>query len=79
MNVNPFHLAIPVHSMQAARDFYGGILNLVEGRRSGDKWQDYSLFGHQLVCHYVGETYRCQDFYNPVVQCKIKLLKNSVS
>ena len=52
--------------MQAARDFYGGILNLVEGRRNGDKWQDYSLIGHQLVCHFVGEAYRCQDFYNPV-------------
>lgn len=30
------------------------------------KWQDYSLYGHQLVLHYVGEKYRCQDFYNPV-------------
>ena len=37
-----------------------------EGRRSEDKWQDYSLGGHQIVCHYVGENYRCQDYYNPV-------------
>ena len=37
-----------------------------QGRRSQDKWQDYSLFGHQLVCHYVGEDYRCADYYNPV-------------
>jgi extradiol dioxygenase family protein len=42
--LSPFHLAIPVHDMAAARNFYGGVLNLVEGRRSGDKWQDYSLF-----------------------------------
>ena len=63
---NPFHLAIPVHNMTAARAFYGGILGLAEGRRSEDKWQDYSLFGHQLVCHYVGEDYKCLDFYNPV-------------
>ncbi len=41
-------------------------MGLTEGRRSGDKWQDYSLKGHQIVCHYVGDDYRCQDFYNPV-------------
>ena len=63
---NPFHLAVPVHDMDAARSFYGGVLALKEGRRSGDKWQDYSLFGHQLVCHYVGKDYRCADYYNPV-------------
>ena len=63
---NPFHLAVPVHNMDAAREFYGGVLGLKEGRRSQDKWQDYSLFGHQLVCHYVGEDYRCTDYYNPV-------------
>ena len=63
---NPFHLAIPVHSMAEARAFYGGIMALSEGRRSEDKWQDYSLFGHQLVCHFVGEDYRCQDYFNPV-------------
>lgn len=22
--------------------------------------------GHQIVCHYVGESYRCQDYFNPV-------------
>ena len=63
---NPFHLAIPVHCMTEARHFYGDILGLTEGRRSGDKWQDYSLFGHQLVCHYVGAEYRANDYYNPV-------------
>ena len=63
---NPFHLAIPVHSIPEARKFYGGILGLKEGRRAGDKWQDYSLYGHQVVCHYVGESYRCNDYYNPV-------------
>ena len=62
----PFHIAIPVHSVPEAREFYGGIMNLTEGRRAGDKWQDYSLHGHQLVCHFVGEHYRAQDFYNPV-------------
>lgn len=41
-------------------------MGLPEGRRDGDKWQDYSLNGHQLVCHFVGSDYRCPDFYNPV-------------
>ncbi len=39
---------------------------MTEGRRSEDKWQDYSLDGHQLVCHFVGENDRCQDYFNPV-------------
>jgi len=44
--------------MKEARSFYGDLLGLSEGRRSEDKWQDYSLFGHQLVCHFVGDDYR---------------------
>ena len=61
----PFHLALPVHCMDAARAFYGGILGLEEGR-SSVKWQDYSIYGHQLVCHWAGDDYRCVDYYNPV-------------
>lgn len=41
------------------------VLGLPEGR-SSLKWQDYSLDGHQIVCHLVASDYRCQDFYNPV-------------
>ena len=63
---NPFHLAIPVHCMKEARRFYGEILGLTEGRRAGDKWQDYSLFGHQIVCHFVVKDYRGADYFNPV-------------
>ena len=62
---SPFHLAFPVHNLDIARQFYGGILGCAEGR-SSSKWQDYSLAGHQIVCHWVGEGYRCQDYYNPV-------------
>ena len=51
--------------MKAARDFYGGILGCEEGR-SSVKWQDYSLHGHQLVCHWAGDDYRCTDYFNPV-------------
>jgi extradiol dioxygenase family protein len=40
-------------------------LGCAEGR-SSEKWQDYSLHGHQIVCHWAGNDYRCHDYYNPV-------------
>jgi len=46
----PFHLAFPVHDLQAARAFYGGLLGCAEGR-SSDEWVDFDLFGHQVVAH----------------------------
>jgi len=46
----PFHLAIPVHDLAAARAFYGGLLGCPEGR-SSESWVDFNFFGHQLVCH----------------------------
>ena len=48
--LRPFHLAIPVHDLAAARGFYGGLLGCAEGRSSAD-WVDFDFFGHQLVCH----------------------------
>ncbi len=48
---SPFHLALPVHDLEVAKDFYGNILGCEEGR-SSEKWQDYSLHGHQIVCHW---------------------------
>jgi len=62
---SPFHLALPVHDLDIAKDFYGNIIGCAEGR-SSEKWQDYSLNGHQIVCHWVGNDYRCQDYFNPV-------------
>jgi extradiol dioxygenase family protein len=47
----PFHLAIPVHNLEAARKFYGETLGFERGR-SSDHWTDYNFFGHQLVIHY---------------------------
>ena len=44
-------LAPQVHDLDAAKDFYGGVLGCVEGR-SSTKWQDYSLHGHQIVAHW---------------------------
>ena len=49
---NPFHLAIPVHDLGAARAFYGSLLACSEGRSSA-QWIDFNLYGHQLVCHKV--------------------------
>lgn len=49
-NLTPFHLAIPVDDLHAARDFYGRVLNCPEGR-SSDSWVDFNFLGHQLVCH----------------------------
>lgn len=48
--LNPFHLAVVVDDLDAARNFYGGILGCPEGRSSGH-WVDFDFFGHQLVCH----------------------------
>jgi hypothetical protein len=45
-----FHLAFPVHDLEAARAFYGGVLGCPEGR-SSDLWIDFDLFGHQIVAH----------------------------
>ena len=63
---SPFHLAIPVHCLDKAKEFYEDILDLKQGRRHEGKWQDYSIYGHQLVCHYVGDDYKCIDYVNPV-------------
>ena len=48
--IPPFHLAIPVNNLDAARAFYGGVMQCAEGR-SSDSWIDFNFFGHQLVVH----------------------------
>jgi uncharacterized protein len=48
--LQPFHLAIPVHDLAAARAFYGRLLGCAEGR-SDEDWVDFDFFGHQLVAH----------------------------
>ena len=50
MNLQPFHLAIEVDDIAASRAFYGGLLGCPEGR-SAERWVDFDLYGHQLVCH----------------------------
>ncbi len=46
----PFHLALPVSDLAAARGFYGGLLGCREGR-DAEGWIDFEFFGHQLVTH----------------------------
>lgn len=48
----PFHLAIPVTDLTAAKVFYGELLGCEQGRYS-DAWIDWDFFGHQLVTHLV--------------------------
>ena len=50
MTLPPFHLAFPVHDLDAARRFYGGLLGCAEGRGSAE-WIDFDFFGHQIVAH----------------------------
>jgi len=48
--MSPFHLAILVDDLIAARGFYGGVLGCRQGR-SSETWIDFDFFGHQLVVH----------------------------
>jgi len=50
LNRPRFHLAFPVHDLEAARRFYGGILGCGEGRSSAH-WVDFDFHGHQIVAH----------------------------
>ena len=52
---NLFHLAFPVHDLDAAREFYGCVLECKQGR-SSDCWIDFDLYGHQIVTHLVPES-----------------------
>jgi len=54
MSPHPFHLAFPVHDLEAARAFYGELLGCPEGRSSPD-WIDFNLYGHQIVAHLAPE------------------------
>lgn len=62
--MRPFHLAFPVHDLEAARAFYGGLLDCREGR-SSDRWIDFDLYGHQIVAH-LDERAQGHDATNPV-------------
>ena len=65
MSLSPFHLAIPVHDLAAARAFYGELFGCSEGRSSAD-WVDFDFFGHQLVAHLDSSAAPRVRTYNPV-------------
>ncbi|RJY08908.1 VOC family protein [Aurantiacibacter aquimixticola] len=48
--LSPFHLAFPVDNLEAAREFWGGVMGCPEGR-SCDDWIDFDFYGHQIVAH----------------------------
>lgn len=60
MPVQPFHVAVPVHDLSAARQFYGTVLGCPEGR-SAAAWVDFDLYGHQFVCHLAPATSTAQS------------------
>jgi len=63
--LTPFHLAIPVRDLAAARAFYGELLGCAEGRSAAD-WVDFDFFGHQLVCHAVANADGDRPAHSPV-------------
>ncbi len=65
MNTPPFHIAVPVHNLAAARQFYGQLLNCPEGR-SSDSWIDFNLYGHQFVAHLKAGMEPPDLLHNPV-------------
>ncbi len=64
--LQPFHLAIPVNDLGAARRFYREVLNCSEGR-SDERWVDFDFFGHQLVIHAVTDEGRGPDRQESIV------------
>ena len=68
MSLTPFHVAVQVRDIAEARHFYKEILGCQEGR-SDIRWVDFSLYGHQFVCHLnpaLGKDGKIASHYNPV-------------
>jgi len=69
--IQPFHLAIPVQSLEPCRTFYRDILHCEEGR-SDIHWVDSNFFGHQLVIHQK-EDFEPRIVVNPMDNISAKL------
>ncbi|MEJ2602914.1 MAG: VOC family protein [Gammaproteobacteria bacterium] len=50
MSLSPFHLALPVTDLIAARTFYVDLLGCGTGRED-ERWLDLDFFGHQVTLH----------------------------
>lgn len=64
MNEIPFHLAVPVSDLAAARAFYVDLLGCATGRED-ERWLDLDFFGHQVTLHVV-DGQPADDATNPV-------------
>jgi extradiol dioxygenase family protein len=50
--MHPFHLALPVDDLDAARRFYCDVLGCATGR-TASRWVDLDFYGHQVTLHRV--------------------------
>lgn len=64
MNIQPFHVAVPVHDLDLCKKFYTEMLGCTVGR-TDQHWIDLDLFGHQFVLHYK-EGIKPEHHYNEV-------------
>ncbi len=64
--ITPFHVAVPVYDLEAARKFYSEILGCEEGR-TDTLWTDYNLYGHQYVIHYKPKTDEANEAHTNAV------------
>ena len=62
--ISPFHVAVPVHNLEACKKFYVELFDCQIGRNS-DSWIDLNFFGHQFVLH-LDENKETQLAHNPV-------------
>ena len=62
--LSPFHLALPVHDLGLAEEFYCGLLGCGTGR-TASRWIDLDFFGHQVTLHLVNTDDSAVDT-NPV-------------
>ncbi len=52
MPLRPFHLALPVNDLSAARRFDTEVVGCSVGRES-ERWIDFNFLGHQVTVHLV--------------------------
>lgn len=65
MMSRPFHVAVPVHNLEQAHQFYQEMFGCQTGRTS-DHWIDLSLYGHQFVLHLKENSKGTDHHHNPV-------------